>query len=91
MCHLTMKLSDTYDQNPPCTFDRIRENHILMKKLSQLDANALGNKKHASQKNLSRGSLNNWCDANADAEISKTICRPPSYGGVGRWCWGQHN
>ena len=36
------------------------------------------------QKNLSRGSLINWCDvdAEADADISKTICRPPPYGGV---------
>ena len=42
--------------------------------------------------NLSRGSLSNWCDADgdpneeadADADISKTICQPPPYGG------GQH-
>ena len=42
------------------------------------------------KKNLSRGSLSNWCDvdadadadANDDADISKTICRPPPYGGV---------
>ena len=38
------------------------------------------------KKNLSRGSLSNWCDvdadADADADISKTICRPPPYGGV---------
>ena len=39
------------------------------------------------KKNLSRGSLSNWCDvdadadADADADISKTICRPPPYGG----------
>ena len=43
-----------------------------------------GTKKHASQKNLSRGALSNWCDAdadeNADADSSKTICRPPPYG-----------
>ena len=32
MCHLSMKLSDKFDQNPPCTFDK----PILMKKLSQL-------------------------------------------------------
>ena len=25
MCHLSMKLSDTFDQNPPCIFDKIRE------------------------------------------------------------------
>ena len=29
MCHLSMKLSDTLDQNPPCTFDKIREKPIL--------------------------------------------------------------
>ena len=23
MCHLSMKLSDTFDQNPPCTLDKI--------------------------------------------------------------------
>ena len=34
------------------------------------------------KKKLSRGCLSNWCDADADAEISKTICRPPPYGGV---------
>ena len=36
-------------------------------------ANALGNKKHP-KKNLSRGSLSNWCNTNADTDISKTIC-----------------
>ena len=25
MCHQPMKLSDMFDQNPPCTFDIIRE------------------------------------------------------------------
>ena len=42
------------------------------------------------KKNLSRGCLSNWCDADADedadadahADSSKTICRPPPYGGV---------
>ena len=31
MCQLSMKLSDTFDQNPPCTFDKIREKPIPMK------------------------------------------------------------
>ena len=31
MCHLSIKLSDTFDQNPPCTFDKIRGKHIPMK------------------------------------------------------------
>ena len=38
------------------------------------------------KKNLSRGCLSNWCNADADADedadSSKTICRPPPYGGV---------
>ena len=31
MCHLSMKLSDMFDQNPPCTLDKIREKPIQMK------------------------------------------------------------
>ena len=36
------------------------------------------------KKHLSRGCLSNWCDADedADANSSKTICRPPPYGGL---------
>ena len=34
MCHLSMKFSDTFDQNPPCTFDSIKENNIPIKKRS---------------------------------------------------------
>ena len=45
-----------------------------------------GTKNMPPKKNLSRGCLSNWCDADADADadadISKTICRPPPYGGV---------
>ena len=47
-----------------------------------------GTKNMPPQKNLSRGSLSNWCDADVDADadgdadICKTICRPPPYGGV---------
>ena len=26
MCHLSMKLSDTFGQNPPSTLDKVREN-----------------------------------------------------------------
>ena len=35
-------------------------------------------------KKFEQGALSNWCDAdqNADADSSKTICRPPPYGGV---------
>ena len=32
--HLSMKLSDTFDQNPPCTFDKIRETHSDEKALT---------------------------------------------------------
>ena len=41
---------------------------------------AWGTKNMPPQKHLSRGCLSNWCDADADS--SKTICRPPPYGGV---------
>ena len=41
-----------------------------------------GTKNMPPKKNLSRGSLSNWCDVDADADISKTICPPPPYGGV---------
>ena len=45
-----------------------------------------GTKNMPPKKNLSRGCLSNWCDADADADAdadsSKTICRPPPYGGV---------
>ena len=34
------------------------------------------------EKNLNRGSLSNWCDADVDTDSSKTICGPPPYGGV---------
>ena len=41
-----------------------------------------GTKNLPPKKNLSRGALSNWCDADADADaytnISK-ICRPPPY------------
>ena len=43
-----------------------------------------GTKNMPPKKNLSRGCLSNWCDddEDADADSSKTICRPPPYGGV---------
>ena len=33
MCHLSMKLSDTFDRNPPCTFDNITEKPTLRAKV----------------------------------------------------------
>ena len=43
-----------------------------------------GTKNMPPKKNLSRGCLSNWCDADEDAAAnsSKTICRPPPYRGV---------
>ena len=50
MCHLSMKLSDTFDQNPPSTFDKIREKPIPMKTLSQLDLESKGQGHSENQK-----------------------------------------
>ena len=47
-----------------------------------------GTKNMRLKKNLSRGSLSNWCDADpgagadTDADSSKTIGRPPPYSGL---------
>ena len=57
-----------------------------------------GTKNMPPKKNLSRGSLSNWYDAdadadanaNADADMSKTICRPPPYRGVNIKILGIH-
>ena len=103
MCHLFMKLSDTFDQNPLCTFDKIREKPILMKNALESKGQGhsrnqermtWGTKNMPPKKDLSRECLSNWCDADTDADISKTICRPPPYGGVdiiinitGRYTW----
>ena len=38
-----------------------------------------GTKNMPPKKNLSKKSLSNWCDAEADADSIKTICRPPPY------------
>ena len=73
MCNLSMKISDTFDQNPPCTFDKIRENPFRRKTLSQLTLrakvmviakskdNAPGSNKHAIHQKMSRDSPNYWC------------------------------
>ena len=73
MYHLSMKLSDTFDQNPPCTFDRIRENHsnekcshslnlrVKVKVIAKIKNNAPGSNEHAiHQKKMSRDSPNYW-------------------------------
>ena len=58
MCHLSMKLSDTLDQNPPCTLDQIREKAILMKTLSQLDLESKGQGHSKNQKTMPQGAIN---------------------------------
>ena len=40
MCHLSMKVSDTFDQNPPCTFDKIRGTHSDEKRSHGLNLRA---------------------------------------------------
>ena len=86
---MSMKLPAMFDQNPLHTFDKVMKK--LNKKRSQSltltpnvkviaepKANDLGNKKHATQKNFGRGSLSNWCDADADEEADAP---PPPTGG----------
>ena len=59
MCHLSMKLSGTFDQNPPCTFDKIREKPIpIKKKLSQLDLESKGQDHSKNQKTMPQGTIN---------------------------------
>ena len=92
MCQMYMKLPTMFDQNPPHTFDKIVKK--LQKMLSKLDLDpkcqghsrnqklmTWGIKNMSPEKNFSRGSLRNWCDAHADADAnsSKTIRRPPFY------------
>ena len=92
MCQMSMKLPAMFDQNPTQTFDKIRKKLIRTKTLSELD---LGHSRNQTlmtwgtnstchpKKNLRRGSLSNCCDADADS--SKTICRPHPTGEGGRY------
>ena len=85
MCHLSMKLSDMFDQNPPCTLTNLGETHSNEKPshglvIAKIKSKCPGEQKNMPpQKNLSRGSLSNWCDTYDDADtyadICKTICR----------------
>ena len=85
MCHLSIKLSDTFAQNPPCTFDKIRETHPNEKRLTlrakvkviaKIKMQCPGEQKNMpSKKYLSRGSLSNWCDADADEDTNADICK----------------
>ena len=58
MCHQPMKLSDTFDQNPPCAFDKIRENPFGWKGLLQLDLESKGQGHSKNQKTMSQGAVN---------------------------------
>ena len=58
MCHLSMKLSDTFDQNPPCTLDKIRENPLRRKPLSQLDLESKGQGHHKNQRTMPQEAIN---------------------------------
>ena len=58
MCGLSMKLSDMFDQNPPCTLDKIREKPIPIKMLSQLDLERKGQGHSKNQKTMPQGAIN---------------------------------
>ena len=58
MCHLSMKFSDMFDQNPDCTFDTIRDKHIPIKMLPQLDLESKGQGHSKNQKIMPQGALN---------------------------------
>ena len=57
MCHLSMKLSDTLDPNPPCTLDKIREKPILMENAltALLESKGQGDRKN--QKTIPQGAI----------------------------------
>ena len=73
MCQMSVKLPAKSDQNPSHTFDEIVEKQITTKMLSKLDlepkcqGHSRNQKtitwrtKNMPPKNLSRGSLSNWC------------------------------
>ena len=84
MCRLSMKFSDTFGPNP--SFYRIRKKAIPINSIAKIKSQCPREQKACLQKNLSRGSLSNWCDvdadadtnddADADADISKTMSTP---------------
>ena len=88
-----MKLSDAFDQNPPCTFDKIGETHFdekrshcltlraKVKVIAKIKSQSARKRKAYSQIKYEQGSLSNWCDTEEDADISQTLCRPLPYGG----------
>ena len=58
MFHHAMKFSDTFDQNPPCTFDKIRENPFRWKRLLQLDLDSKGQGHSKNQKTMPQKAIN---------------------------------
>ena len=58
MCHLSMKLSDNCDQNPPYTFNKIRAKPILRKTLPRLDLESKGQGHSKNQKPIPWGTKN---------------------------------
>ena len=50
-----MKLSDTFDQNPSCPFDKIREKPILMENALTLDLESKGQGHSKNQKPMPWG------------------------------------
>ena len=60
MCHLSVKLSDTFDQNPPYTFDNIREKPIprenaLTSWLAKIKSQCPGEQRTCLPKKISAG------------------------------------
>ena len=68
MCHLSIKLSDIFDQNTPCTFDKMREKPIPMKQhahsltlrakvkvIAKIEIQCPREQKHASQRKFEQG------------------------------------
>ena len=72
MCHLSMKLSATFDQNSMHTSDKIVVKHILVEEIllkleqkgqghgQKAEDNNLGNKNIPPLNKVSRDSLSNW-------------------------------
>ena len=66
MCHLFMKLSDTSDQNPLCTFDKIREKTHSDEKRSH------GLTLRAKVKDIAK--IESQCPGEQKAWLNKKIC-----------------
>ena len=62
MCHLSMNLSDTFDQNPPCTVDKTGETYFDEKRSHGLTLRATvkvkGQGHSKNQKTIPQGAIN---------------------------------